>query len=94
MLARLRHLEEAGPSYLFRSSRLPLRRFVVDGIGVICQKMRLSSKTQHLAVQLLDVFMDRGSEKPPLKQAAICCVALAGKFIVWLTHGNNDLLLY
>ncbi|ELT96641.1 hypothetical protein CAPTEDRAFT_149145 [Capitella teleta] len=90
IFCHLRSKEMHVHSFLFRSTQLPLRRYLVDGIAVICQLKDLSENTLHLAVMLLDVFMDRAPTGPSLKHVALCCIGLSAKY----EEGGSGIPLY
>ncbi|XP_026690494.2 cyclin-J [Ciona intestinalis] len=57
------------------------RRYLVDWLALTCQKYRLNSNAQHLAVCLYDRFTDQfqlGVED--LQMLVLCCLLVASKF--------------
>ncbi|XP_064630907.1 cyclin-J-like isoform X2 [Lineus longissimus] len=56
--ATLKHKEEEIPRYLAQSPQLHQRRYLVDWAAEICDQFSLCYTTRHLAIHLLDFFMD------------------------------------
>uniref|UniRef100_UPI00358E5825 cyclin-J-like isoform X2 n=1 Tax=Myxine glutinosa TaxID=7769 RepID=UPI00358E5825 len=69
------------PVFRGQSPQLPLRRHFIDLLCVLASRFQLSAATRHLAVYLLDLFMDRYDiAVKQLYVAALSCLVLASKF--------------
>lgn len=70
------------PSYKGQSPQLNLRRYFADLIAVVSNRFRLCPAARHLAVYLLDLFMDRYDiTVQQLHMASLSCLLLASKSI-------------
>ncbi|KFP43401.1 Cyclin-J, partial [Chlamydotis macqueenii] len=69
------------PSYKGQSPQLHLRRYFADLIAIVSNRFRLCPAARHLAVYLLDLFMDRYDISiQQLHVVALSCLLLASKF--------------
>ncbi|XP_014913717.1 cyclin-J [Poecilia latipinna] len=69
------------PSYKGQSPQLNLRRYFADLIAIICNRFCLCPAARHLAVYLLDLFMDRYDvTMQQLHIVSLSCLLLASKF--------------
>ena len=76
----LREKEARLPPFTFSSPQLKLRRFLVDWLAVISEKIKISHGVLHLAVCYMDYFMDKFDiQEPQLHLVALSCLLLAGK---------------
>uniref|UniRef100_A0A3P8VFK0 Cyclin J n=1 Tax=Cynoglossus semilaevis TaxID=244447 RepID=A0A3P8VFK0_CYNSE len=77
----LRFKELKLPTYKGHSPQLNLRRYYTDLIAVISNHFRLCPTARHLAVYLLDLFMDRYDvTEQQLAVVSLSCLLLASKF--------------
>ncbi|XP_066477916.1 cyclin-J isoform X2 [Tiliqua scincoides] len=77
----LRYKELKLPSYKGQSPQLNLRRYFADLIAIVSNRFRLCPAARHLAVYLLDLFMDRYDISiQQLHVVALSCLLLASKF--------------
>ncbi|XP_062319883.1 cyclin-J [Osmerus eperlanus] len=77
----LRYKELKLPSYKCQSPQLNLRRYFADLIAIVSNRFRLCPAARHLAVYLLDLFMDRYDiTVQQLHMVALSCLLLACKF--------------
>ncbi|KAF6727087.1 Cyclin-J [Oryzias melastigma] len=77
----LRYKELKLPSYKGQSPQLNLRRYFADLIAVISNHLQLCPAARHLAVYLLDLFMDRYDvTMQQLHMVSLSCLLLASKF--------------
>lgn len=77
----LRYKELKLPSYKGQSPQLNLRRYFADLIAIVSNRFKLCSTARHLAVYLLDLFMDRYDISiQQLHIVALSCLLLASKF--------------
>ncbi|KAF7221463.1 cyclin-J isoform X2 [Nothobranchius furzeri] len=77
----LRYKELKLPSYKGQSPQLRFRRYFADLIAVISNHFRFCPAARHLAVYLLDLFMDRYDVTvQQLQVASSACLLLASKF--------------
>ncbi|XP_071021926.1 cyclin-J [Oncorhynchus clarkii lewisi] len=77
----LRYKEIKLPSYKGQSPQLNLRRYFADLIAIVSNRYRLCPTARHLAVYLLDLFMDRYDiTVQQLHMVALSCLLLASKF--------------
>ncbi|XP_054688600.1 cyclin-J isoform X6 [Grus americana] len=76
----LRYKELKLPSYKGQSPQLHLRRYFADLIAIVSNRFRLCPAARHLAVYLLDLFMDRYDISiQQLHVVALSCLLLAKK---------------
>ncbi|KAG7229985.1 hypothetical protein INR49_009705, partial [Caranx melampygus] len=69
------------PSYKGQSPQLNLRRYFADLIAIVSNRFRLCPAARHLAVYLLDLFMDRYDVTvQQLHIVSLSCLLLASKF--------------
>ncbi|XP_054259240.1 cyclin-J-like [Macrosteles quadrilineatus] len=67
--------------YNHASPQLKCRRQLIEWLIHVCEQIKLSHKTVHLGVFLLDMFMDNHSIDPDrLQCVALVCIMLAAKF--------------
>ncbi|XP_062851324.1 cyclin-J [Trichomycterus rosablanca] len=77
----LRYKELMLPVYKSQSPQLNLRRYFADLIAILSNKFRLCPAARHLAVYLLDLFMDRYDiSVQQLHMVALSCLLLSSKF--------------
>ncbi|XP_053547678.1 cyclin-J [Bombina bombina] len=77
----LRFKELKLPSYKGQSPQLNLRRYFADLIAIVSNRFKLCPTARHLAVYLLDLFMDRYDISiQQLHIVALSCLLLASKF--------------
>ncbi|XP_007474025.1 cyclin-J-like protein isoform X1 [Monodelphis domestica] len=77
----LREKELKLPVYKAQSPLLESRRYFVDLVSVLSNHCKICPTARHLAVYLLDLFMDRYSvTAKQLHIVAIACLLLASKF--------------
>ncbi|CAG6017890.1 cyclin-J isoform 1-T2 [Menidia menidia] len=77
----LRYKELKLPSYKGQSPQLNLRRYFADLIAIVSNRFRLCPAARHLAVYLLDLFMDRYDvTMQQLHMVSLSCLLLASKF--------------
>lgn len=68
------------PVYKGQSPQLNLRRYFADLIAIVSNRFRLCPAARHLAVYLLDLFMDRYDiSVQQLHMVALSCILLASK---------------
>ena len=76
----LRHKEGQLPTFLAQSPQLSSRRYLVDWLAIICDKYQLCPTARHLAVMLLDFFMDKFDIiDQQLRLVALGCLLVASK---------------
>ncbi|GLD56052.1 cyclin-J-like isoform X1 [Lates japonicus] len=81
MYQALRFKELKLPSYKGQSPQLNLRRYFADLIALVSNRFRLCPAARHLAVYLLDLFMDRYDiTVQQLHMVSLACLLLASKF--------------
>ncbi|XP_077469357.1 cyclin-J [Stigmatopora argus] len=69
------------PSFKAQSPQLNLRRYFADLIAIISNHFQLCPTARHLAVYLLDLFMDRYDVTiQQLHMVSLSCLLLASKF--------------
>ncbi|XP_016102500.1 cyclin-J-like [Sinocyclocheilus grahami] len=69
------------PAYKGQSPQLSLRRYFADLIAIVSNRFKLCPAARHLAVYLLDLFMDRYDiSVQQLHMVALSCLLLASKF--------------
>ncbi|XP_053778106.1 cyclin-J isoform X3 [Desmodus rotundus] len=74
----LRYKELKLPSYKGQSPQLSLRRYFADLIAIVSNRFTLCPSARHLAVYLLDLFMDRYDISiQQLHLVALSCLLLA-----------------
>ncbi|KAK5853580.1 hypothetical protein PBY51_014722 [Eleginops maclovinus] len=77
----LRYKELKLPSFKGQSPQLNLRRYFADLIAIVSNRFRLCPAARHLAVYLLDLFMDRYDVTvQQLHMVSLSCLLLASKF--------------
>uniref|UniRef100_A0A8C6UKF0 Cyclin-J n=1 Tax=Neogobius melanostomus TaxID=47308 RepID=A0A8C6UKF0_9GOBI len=77
----LRYKEVKLPSYKGQSPQLSLRRYFADLIAIVSNRFKLCPAARHLAVYLLDLFMDRYDVTvQQLYVVSLSCLLLASKF--------------
>uniref|UniRef100_A0A672HDC9 Cyclin-J-like protein n=1 Tax=Salarias fasciatus TaxID=181472 RepID=A0A672HDC9_SALFA len=77
----LRYKELKLPSYKGQSPQLNLRRYFADLIATVSNRFKLCPAARHLAVYLLDLFMDRYDVTvQQLHMVSLSCLLLASKF--------------
>lgn len=69
------------PPYKAQSPQLSLRRYFADLVAIISNHFQLCPAARHLAVYLLDLFMDRYSVSvQQLHLVSLSCLLLASRF--------------
>ncbi|KAK7901213.1 hypothetical protein WMY93_017982 [Mugilogobius chulae] len=77
----LRFKELKLPSFKAQSPQLSFRRYFADLIAIVSNRFRLCPAARHLAVYLLDLFMDRYDVTvQQLHMVSLSCLLLASKF--------------
>ncbi|CAJ1066964.1 cyclin-J [Xyrichtys novacula] len=77
----LRYRELKLPLYKGQSPQLNLRQYFADLIAIISNRFGLCPAARHLAVYLLDLFMDRyEATVQQLHMVSLSCLLLASKF--------------
>ncbi|TWW77975.1 cyclin-J [Takifugu flavidus] len=77
----LRYKELKLPPYKAQSPQLSLRRYFADLVAIVSNHFRLCPAARHLAVYLLDLFMDRYNVTvQQLHVVSLSCLLLASKF--------------
>ncbi|XP_075906194.1 cyclin-J [Nelusetta ayraudi] len=77
----LRNKEPKLPTYKGQSPQLNLRRYFADLVAIVSNHLRLCPAARHLAVYLLDLFMDRYEVTvQQLHMVSLSCLILASKF--------------
>ncbi|KAJ0004924.1 hypothetical protein NQD34_011138 [Periophthalmus magnuspinnatus] len=77
----LRYKELKLPTFKGQSPQLNLRRYFGDLIAIVSNRFRLCPTARHLAVYLLDLFMDRYEVTvQQLHMVSLSCLLLASKF--------------
>ncbi|XP_075915542.1 cyclin-J-like isoform X2 [Petromyzon marinus] len=77
----LREKELSLPRFCARSPQLHLRRHFVDLLATLSEQLQLGVATHHLAIPMLDVFMDRHNITVRcLYTCSICYLIIAAKF--------------
>ncbi|KAA0718396.1 Cyclin-J [Triplophysa tibetana] len=77
----LRYKELRLPVYKGQSPQLSLRRYFADLIAIVSNRFNLCPAARHLAVYLLDLFMDGYDiSVQQLHMVALSCLLLASKF--------------
>lgn len=81
------------PSYKGQSPQLNLRRYFADLIAIISNRFRLCPVARHLAVYLLDLFMDRYDVTvQQLHMVSLSCLLLASETHTLIHHLNVEFL--
>lgn len=74
------------PSFKGQSPQLNFRRYFADLIAIVSNRFRLCPAARHLAVYLLDLFMDRYDVTvQQLHMVSLSCLLLASKCVTDLT---------
>nr|XP_032807960.1 cyclin-J-like isoform X2 [Petromyzon marinus] len=69
------------PAYRAQSPQISLRRFFADLLAILSNRFKLCPTARHLAVYLLDLFMDRYDiSVKQLYIVSLSCLVLASKF--------------
>ncbi|KAM3914086.1 cyclin-J [Leptodactylus fuscus] len=77
----LRYKELKLPTYKGQSPQLNVRRYFADLIAIVSNRFKLCPTARHLAVYLLDLFMDRYDISiQQLHIVSLSCLLLASKF--------------
>ncbi|XP_060620938.2 cyclin-J-like protein [Anolis sagrei] len=77
----LRQKELKLPTYKAHSPQIGMRRYFADLLAVLSKCYQLCATARHLAVYLLDLFMDRYEvDLEELYAVSIACLLLASKF--------------
>lgn len=76
------------PVYKGQSPQLNLRRYFADLIAILSNRFRLCPAARHLAVYLLDLFMDRYDiSVQQLHMVALSCLLLSSKLLTIFVFG-------
>jgi hypothetical protein len=76
----LRGKEQYRPTFHGHSPQLWFRRHLVDWLAIVVETFYLSTTSQHLAVYLMDYFMDKLEvDQNHLHLLAMACLSIAGK---------------
>ncbi|GFY54421.1 cyclin-J [Trichonephila inaurata madagascariensis] len=76
----LRSKERSRFIFLGQSPQLHLRKSMIEWMDMVCQKMEFCTTVQHLAVYLLDIFMDNHTiYNDHLRMVIIGCLIVAVK---------------
>lgn len=76
----LRRKEPFLPTYHGHSPQLWFRRHLVDWLAIVVETFYLSAASQHLAVYLMDYFMDKLEvDQNHLYLLAMACLSISGK---------------
>ena len=77
----LRRREIELPVYHSKSPQICYRRFLVNWLALLGEKLDLFQEVVHLAVRYLDHVMDRYEllMESQLNMLAVCCLSLAGR---------------
>ena len=71
------------PTYHARSPQLSLRLHIVDWLAILCDTTGACMTARHLAVSLLDYFMDHFVvDKSHLTLVALSCLHIAGLLLL------------
>lgn len=74
------------PSFKGQSPQLNFRRYFADLIAIVSNRFRLCPAARHLAVYLLDLFMDRYDVTvQQLHMVSLSCLLLASKCVADMT---------
>lgn len=86
--SHLRKREIELPVYRCNSPQICYRRFLVNWLALIGEKLGLLQEVIHLAVRYLDHVMDRYEllMESQLNILALCCLSLAGRPFVMLFY--------
>ena len=90
----LRRREIELPVYHSKSPQICYRRFLVNWLALLGEKLDLFQEVVHLAVRYLDHVMDRYEllMESQLNMLAVCCLSLAGR-ISWYQLFRNVVTL-
>lgn len=89
-----RRQEDNLPVYYARSPQIESRRYLVDWLAVICDRFDVCPTGRHLAVTLLDYFMDKFEIEPQqLQLVALGCLLVAGKRNKSLNNVENNIVI-
>lgn len=78
------------PAYKGQSPQLSLRRYFADLIAIVSNRFKLCPAARHLAVYLLDLFMDRYDiSVQQLHMVALSCLLLASKSSTPMCHNHS-----
>lgn len=79
ILDMLRKKELSLPKFKASSPQLSVRRYLVDWLAIIFEKVGSSYGILHLSVSLMDYFMDNHDiPEPQLHLVALSCFLIAG----------------
>jgi hypothetical protein len=74
----LRYKENHLPTFYAQSPQIASRRYLVDWLAIICDKYQICPTARHLAVMLLDCFMDKYNiVDHQLRLVALGCLLVA-----------------
>jgi len=70
------------PNYQARSPQLSARLHIVDWLAILCDNTSICMTARHLAIALLDYFMDHHviEMKSHIKLVALSCLHIAGEY--------------
>ena len=65
-----------------QSPQIHLRRYLVDWLAILCERFEIGRHALHLAVYMLDRFMDHYAivKESQLQLLALACLLIASKF--------------
>ncbi|KAG7999318.1 Cyclin-J [Nibea albiflora] len=86
----LRYKELKLPSYKGQSPQLNLRRYFADLIAIVSNRFRLCPAARHLAIYLLDLFMDRYDVTVQQLHMCVTVEALHGVDLLLLIAGKFE----
>ncbi|XP_038046887.1 cyclin-J-like isoform X2 [Patiria miniata] len=80
--ASMKRKEEQHIVFVGQSPQLHLRRYLVDWMAILCEKFEIDRHVLHLAVYMLDRFMDRYAivQESQLHLLAFTCLQISTKF--------------
>ncbi len=66
-----------------QSPQVHLRRYLVDWLAILCERFEIGRHALHLAVYMLDRFMDHYAivKESQLQLVALACLLIASKII-------------
>lgn len=87
----LRTKEQHLPPYHGHSPQQWFRRHLVDWLAIVVETFYLGTTSQHLAVHLLDFFMDKLEvDQNHLYLLAMACLSISGMNIYLTKYGGSQ----
>lgn len=79
----LRVKEDGLMTFKGQSPQIHLRRYLVDWLAILCERFEIGRHALHLAVYMLDRFMDHYAivKESQLQLLALACLLIASKFL-------------